>query len=123
MFVPNPHWYGKKPFFKKIVFKLLPNNATFESNLRSRSIDMVCPAAGFSHDQAVMLEKRTKGENAPFKVVFVDGTIYAHIDLNLDNPILSDLKVRKALSMAFNKKEIIDPFLEGGGKVAHHFLT
>ncbi len=123
IFSRNPQFHGKKPYFDKIVFKLVPNNATFEANLRSGILDMVSPAAGLGLDQAVIFEKKVKSENLPFNVVFADGVIYAHIDLNMGNPILADLKVRQALSHAFNKKDMIDSLLEGKGKPAIHNIT
>lgn len=122
-FSVNPKWQGKKPYFSKIIFKLIPNNATMEANLRSNNINMIAPAAGLSIDQAVVFEKKVKAENLPFQVLYEDGVTYAHIDLNLDNPILSDLKVRQALSSGFNKKEMIDALLEGKARAAIHFVT
>ena len=123
IFIPNPYFYGKAPEFKKIIFKLVPNNATLEANLRSGIIDMISSAAGLGLDQAVIFDKKVKSESLPYSVVFEDGVIYAHIDLNLDSPILSDLKVRKALSISFNKDEMIKSLLEGRGRPAHHFVT
>ena len=123
IFMPNPYFYGKAPEFKKIIFKLVPNNATLEANLRSGIIDMISSAAGLGLDQAVIFDKKVKSESLPYSVVFEDGVIYAHIDLNLDSPILTDLKVRKALSISFNKNEMIKSLLEGRGRPAHHFVT
>lgn len=123
VFVPNPHFHGKKPTIKKVVFKLLPSNSMMEANLRSGNIDMVSSAAGLGPDQGVVFEKKVKAEHLPFKVVWEDGLIYAHIDLNLDNPILSDVKVRRALSYAFNKDEMIKSLLEGKGVPAIHNVT
>ncbi len=123
IFSPNPKFGGKKPHFKKIVIKLIPNTSTLEANLRSNSINMVASAAGFSLDQAVVFDRKVKSENIPYQVVFEDGVIYAHIDFNLDNSILSDIRVRKALSHGLNKKEMTDALLEGKGKIADHFVT
>lgn len=122
-FVPNPNFHGQKPSIRRIIMKLVPNNATMEANIRSGNIDMISSPAGFSVDQAVDFEKKIAAEHLPYKVIFEDGLLYAHIDVNLDNPILSDLKVRKALSHAFNKKDIIDSFLYGRGKPALHLYT
>ena len=122
IFTPNPK-FAKQPHFKKIVVKLIPNTSTLEANLRSQSINMIASAAGLSLDQAVVFDKKVKAENLPYQVVFEDGVIYAHIDFNLDNSILSDLKVRRALAYALNKKEMIDSLLEGKGRVAEHFVT
>lgn len=123
VFVQNPNFYGKKPYFKKIIFKLIPNNATLTANLRSGNIDLICPAGGLGIDQAVAFEKTVKQENLPFQVVFADGLIYAHIDLNLEHPALSDLRVRKALLQSFSKQEIIDSLMEGKAKAATSFVA
>ncbi|MES3038997.1 MAG: peptide ABC transporter substrate-binding protein [Bdellovibrionota bacterium] len=121
--VPNPKFAGKKPFFKQVIFKLVPSNATLEANLRSGSIDMITPAAGLGVDQADDFDKKVKAEKLPYEVRFEDGLVYAHIDLNLENPILADVRVRKALSLAANKKEIVTSLMGGRGKEALHFVT
>lgn len=113
VFTINPNFYGKKPTIKKIIVKLVTNNATLAANLRSGVIDLIGPTSGLSIDQALAFEKSIKEEKLPFKVIYADGHTYAHIDLNLDNPALSDLKVRKALSHAINKKELIQAVFDG----------
>ncbi|MFN8943230.1 MAG: ABC transporter substrate-binding protein, partial [Pseudobdellovibrionaceae bacterium] len=123
IFTPNPHFYGKKPAIKKIIVKLIANTGTMDANLQAGNVDMIPPAAGFGNDQAVAFEKRVKSQNLPFEVQYTDGLIYAHIDMNLTNPILSDLRVRKAISMAIDKKVITENLLEGKAKEAIHFAT
>lgn len=123
MFTPNPQFKGKKPFFKKIVVKLIPNNGVLEANLRSGNIDMIASSSGLGIDQAVTFANKVKSEKLPYHVIFEDGVIYAHIDFNLDHPALSDLKVRQAIITGFNRKAMIDSLLEGKGQIAHHFVT
>lgn len=123
MFTPNPLYKGKKPFFEKIVVKLIPNNGVLEANLRSGNIDMIASASGLSIDQAVAFSSKVKSENLPYKVVFADGVIYAHIDFNLDSPGVSDVKVRRAMVHGLNRQEMIKALLEGQGQIAHHFVT
>lgn len=120
IFTPNPHFYGKAPQIKKIVFKLLPNNSTHIANLKSGNVDMIAPGVGISLDQAVAFEKSAKAENLPFRVEYADGIVYVHMDLNLENPILADLKVRKALAYGFNRKEMIRALLEDHAQPALH---
>ena len=119
---PNPYFFGRKPQFKKVIFKLIPNNISLVPNLRSGSIDLISPT-GWGLDQAVAFEKNVKNENLPYEVVFQDGFVYGHIDLNLDNSILSDIRVRKALSFGLNKKEMVQTLTEGKGKVADQFVA
>jgi peptide/nickel transport system substrate-binding protein len=123
MFTPNPLFKGKKPFFEKIIVKLIPNNGVMEANLRSGNIDMIASASGLGIDQAVTFASKVKSEKLPYQVLFEDGVIYAHIDYNLDSSILSDLRVRKAIIHGFNRDEMIKSLLEGKGQIAHHFVT
>lgn len=118
VFTQNPRWYGKKPFFKKVIFKLIGNNNTMEANLRSGVIDLISPPGGLGVDQANELDEKIKREKLPFEVQFRDGNVYSHIDLNMDNPILSDIRVRKALAMGINKKEMVKNLLANRAKIA-----
>lgn len=121
-FTPNPHFYGKKPNIKKIIFKLIPNTSTLEANLRSGTIDMVSPL-GFAFDQALAFEKKVKADNLPFKVLFKPGLTYEHIDFNLDNPFLKDVRVRQAMIHAVNREELTKALFEGRQKVALHDIA
>lgn len=123
IFVPNPHFYGKKPYFKKIIFKLIPNSGTLEANLRSGTINMIPSVSGLGIDQADEMDKKFRTENLPFEMLFEDGVVYAHIDLNMAHPALADIKVRKALAYGFSKKEIVKSILAGRAKVASHYAT
>ncbi len=122
-FKPNPNWGGKKPYFQQIIFKLIPNGNTLPTRIQSGDIDMLVPGAGFGLDQSLAFEKTIKADKLPFKMVFEDGTVYSHIDINLDHPALSEHPVRKAMAMAINPEQINKSFFEGRAKAAYHFVT
>ncbi len=119
---PNPHFYGTAPKIKKIIIKLIPNTSTLEANLRSGTIDMIS-VLGLSFDQALAFDKKVKSTNLPYTVHFVPSITYEHIDLNLDNPILKDIRVRKALVHAINRKELTESLFEGKQQPALHNIT
>ncbi|WP_413293630.1 peptide ABC transporter substrate-binding protein [Bdellovibrio sp. HCB185ZH] len=121
-FAPNPHFYGKKPNIQKVIVKLIPNTGTMEANLRSGTIDMVS-VLGLDFDQALAFEKKAKAEGLPFDVQFVPSVTYEHIDLNLDNPILKDVKVRKALLYSINRDDLVKALFEGRQEVAVHNIS
>jgi len=121
-FTPNKYFYGKQPNIKKIIFKLIPNTATLEANLRSGTIDMVSPL-GFDFDQALAFDKRQKADNLPYTTIFKTGSSYEHIDLDLDNPFLKDLKVRQALVYSINRDEISKALFEGKIQPALHCFS
>lgn len=115
----NPHFYGNKPSIEKIIIKLIPNTATLDANLRSKTIDMVS-SLGFSFDQALSFDKKTKSEKLPFTTLFRPSITYEHIDLNLNNPLLKDKTIRKALIMGLNRQELVQALFESKQEVAIH---
>jgi peptide/nickel transport system substrate-binding protein len=120
--IPNEKFYGEKPFFKKIVLRFILNTSAIEANLLSGNVQM-SSSSGMSFDQALAFEKRIKSQNLPYAVQFVPGVMYSHLDVNLDHPILKDLKVRQALAYSFNRDEMAKSFFENRQPPAYHFST
>jgi peptide/nickel transport system substrate-binding protein len=111
----NPLWKGKKPAFKQIIVRTIENTGAMTANLLSGSIDLVAGEVGLTLDQALAFEKR---HGKRFNVLYKPGLIYEHIDLNLDNPILADRRVRQALLLAIDRKTITEKLFEGHQPVA-----
>ncbi|WP_413577816.1 peptide ABC transporter substrate-binding protein [Bdellovibrio sp. HCB290] len=120
--VPNEKFYGKKPYFKKVIFKFILNSTSMEANLMSGNVDMTS-SSGMSFDQTLAFDKKVQSQNLPYEVKYVAGSMYAHIELNLDNSILKDLNVRKALNFSFNRAEMAKSFFDGKQPPALHFST
>ena len=117
---PNPTWYGKKPYFKRITVRAIENSAALEANLLSGSIDYVAGEAGFTIDQALAFEKR---HGKDFNIIYKPGLIYAHVDLNLDNPMLKDKRVRQALLWGIDRQTLVDQLFAGKAPVANSFVN
>ncbi|MGI9451034.1 MAG: ABC transporter substrate-binding protein, partial [Geminicoccaceae bacterium] len=54
-----------------------------------------------------------------FEIVYKPGLVYEHLDLNLDNPILADIRVRKALIQGIDREAVSAQLFEGRQPVAH----
>ena len=93
----NPAWQGAAPAFRRLQVRTMENTAALEAQLLAGQVDMVAGELGLPVEQAAALERRTAGR---FKVAYKPGLIYEHLDLRLDNPILSDVRVRQALLVA-----------------------
>lgn len=113
---PNPTWWGEKPHFRRIVVRVVENTAALEASLLSGSIDYIAGELGLTLDQALSLEKR-RGDD--FEFVYAAGLVYEHIDLNLDNPVLQDARVRRALLHALDREQITERLFDGRQPVAH----
>ena len=119
-FERNETWWGPPPYFDKIVIRTIENTAALEANLLSGSIDHISGTLGLTLNQGITMEKRHGDE---FNYNFRPGLIYEHIDLNLDNPILADLRVRKALIHAIDRQAISEQLFEGKQPVADVYAS
>ncbi|WP_422035328.1 peptide ABC transporter substrate-binding protein [Reyranella sp.] len=112
----NPTWTGQKPYFKRITVRIIENTAALEANLLSGSVDYVLGELGLSLDQAIAFEKRHKDK---YNVVYKPALIWEHIDVNLDNKLLADRRVRQAMLLAIDRKAISEKLFEGKQPIAH----
>jgi peptide/nickel transport system substrate-binding protein len=117
---PNPHWKGQKPAFRRIVVKAIENTAALEANLLSGGIDMIAGEVGLSLDQALAFEKRNSDK---FQVLYKPGLVYEHVELNLDQPFLSDKRVRQALLWGLDREAIAKQLFAGKQPVADSFVN
>ena len=108
--VPNPTWWGAPPAFEPITVLSIENTAALEANLLSGAIDMIAGELGLTIDQALAFEKR-HGDR--YNIIYKPGLIYEHVDLNSDNPILADKRVRRALIHGLDR-EALNGTLFGG---------
>jgi len=112
----NPRWWGKPPYFDKIILKAIENTAALTANLLSGDIDYIAGEMGLALDQALAFERR---HGDKFDFVYKPGLIYEHLDLMLDNPILADARIRQALIHAIDREAINDRLFDGRQPVAH----
>jgi peptide/nickel transport system substrate-binding protein len=112
----NPTWEGQKPYFQRVVVKIIENTAALEANLLSGGIDYPLGELGLSLDQTLALQKRFKDK---YDFIYKPALIYEHIDVNLDNPLLTDVRVRQALLMSIDRGAINEKLFEGKQPVAH----
>ncbi|MCS6837933.1 MAG: peptide ABC transporter substrate-binding protein [Bdellovibrionaceae bacterium] len=123
VFTKNKYFYGKSPYFDKIILKIIPNTATLETNLLSGNIDMIS-SLGISFQQSYMIENRLKSQNNPrYQVVYAPSSFFEHIEFNLDHEWLGQVNFRKALILGINRKELLDfLFPQKNVRYPHHFL-
>ena len=74
-------------------------------------------------DVALSFEERVQSGGLPYKVNYVDGLVYEHVDLQLNNSILKDLNVRKALVYSIDRDTMSKAFFKGKQKKAIHFIS
>jgi peptide/nickel transport system substrate-binding protein len=116
----NATWWGKPGYFRRIVVWTVENTATLQDNLLSGGVDMVPGEAGFPLAQALAFEKQYGKD---FAVIYKTGLAFTHVDLNLDNPILADRRVRQALLYGIDRSAISTALFDGRNPVADSFVS
>jgi peptide/nickel transport system substrate-binding protein len=115
----NPYWGGKPPQFKKIILREIPDMATLADAAATGAVDYVSGENGLPPAEAFEL-----AANYPDRFEFVSkpGLRYGHIDLNLDNPLLIDRKVRQAMLLGLDRPDMLRRLFPDRRLVADSFL-
>jgi len=112
----NENYIFGKPLIETITFRTIENTDTLLAAAIAGNVDMTL--TGLSFDQAMQLEKRESTQ----KPRLTPSLTWEHIDLNIDNPDLTDKRVRQALLHAIDRQSIVDQFFGGAQPVAHAWL-
>ncbi len=106
------------PKIRRITWRIIPDSKTVVANLLSGAIDAVSPVF-LAFDTALELERQA---GSRVKVVWLPGLTWEHIDFNLDNPLLQDVRVRRALAQGINRVQISQQLFGGRQPVSHTYL-
>ncbi len=113
--VANPYFYLGPPKLKEVIYKILPDENTEETQLQTHEIDMLAIGSGMKWPQYAQL---AADPSSGLIAVRVDSYLFSHVDFNLRHPIVSDRNVRVALAYATNRQQIIDKILHGSAIAA-----
>jgi peptide/nickel transport system substrate-binding protein len=107
--VRNPSYWGRKPSFDRVIFRVVPNAGTRETMLRAGDVQMAFepPAPDVP---ALRRDPALRVVDGPS-----DRDIF--VGLNAQYGPLKDVRVRQALNYAVNKQAIVHSVLFGLGTV------
>jgi peptide/nickel transport system substrate-binding protein len=103
--VANRDYYGGGPHLDAIIFKFVPTENALLVQLKTGEIDMF-DNANISFIGQLEAIRGVRVHRTPM-------LMYEHLDLNTENEILRDVRVRRALSHATNKAEIAERIYNG----------
>ncbi len=115
----NPNFWGQPANIKNITIKFIADTNTLRPYLQTGQIDMILPV-GFPPDLAISFSKELSDKQT---VHFINSSLYQGLFLNLDNEILKDDLVRKALALAIDKKSLTKAFFSGLLKPADTIIS
>jgi ABC-type transport system substrate-binding protein len=101
-------YWGEKPYYDTVEFRVVPEAATRESLLLAGQVDMII-LPPVSDIQALQ-------NNSAVKVILGESDRSIYIALDNNDPLLSNPKVRQALNYAVDKQAIIKSVLFGAAQ-------
>jgi len=116
----NPKYYGDKPFFQKVVFLFLNEDAAFAA-ARAGDVDVAAIPAAFSKQEipGMRLEAIKTVDNRGIVFPFVKSGTKTDDGLLIGNDVTADISIRKAINIAIDRQALIDGVLEGYGSPAY----
>jgi peptide/nickel transport system substrate-binding protein len=110
------NYFEGHPPLDGIRFKIVPDSTVRVLELKHGDLDLLINSV--EPDMIPMLEKSER-----IKVTSSSGTSFSYMGFNMNDPILKDLRVRKAIAHAINRGEIIKFILRGYAEPATGVLA
>jgi peptide/nickel transport system substrate-binding protein len=95
----NPSYFGHPPSVHRVRFRVIPDATTRALEMRKGSVDVAQNV--LSPDFVEVLKKQPH-----LNLAITPGTNYGYIGFNLNDPLLRDKRVRKAIALAIDREEI-----------------
>jgi peptide/nickel transport system substrate-binding protein len=111
--ISNHDFFEGRPYIDRIIYRIIPDPATMFLELKGGGVDWM-GLTPIQYDRQT--DNKTFTKNFKKYKYLADG--YAYLGFNLDNPKFKDKRIRKAISYAIDKQEIIDVVLLGLGEIA-----
>ncbi len=111
----NPDYWNTPAQLQRVEFKVIPDATTRALELRKQSADVAINS--LVADTVVTLQR-----DRNLRVMESPGTIYAYLAMNLRDPILKDVRVRRAIAYAINTQPIIHYLLRDEARPASSIL-
>ncbi len=110
----NDDYWGELPPIEQIEYRIIPDADAGFAQLMRGQIDFI-PRLDYSRYRTEIVRG---GDNSPFKTGelehdTIDQFAYHYIGWNADKPLFEDRRVRKAMTLAFNREAIIENALHG----------
>lgn len=116
----NPEYYDPIPFFKKVTFIFLNEDAAFAA-AQAGQVDVAYIPASFSQLNVLnmRLEAVKTVDNRGIAFPFVKSGEVSSTGLPVGNDVTADRAIRKAINLAIDREALVDGVLNGHGTPAY----
>ena len=102
--VANPDYYEGRPYLGRVVYRVIPSQATIFLELKAQGVDYVSTLTGIQYARQTEYPAFRKA----YHKYRYPASDYTFLGFNLRDPRFADRRVRQAFAHAINKQELID---------------
>jgi peptide/nickel transport system substrate-binding protein len=110
--IANRDYYEGRPYLSRVVYRVIPSQATIFLELKAQGVDYVSTLTGIQYARQT--------EYPAFRRAYhkyrYPASAYTFLGFNLKDPRFADRRVRQAFAHAIDKQELIDGVLLGLGR-------
>lgn len=109
----SPTYFAGKPKIGEVVYRIIPDDATMFMETRAGRLDVM-------NLNPLQYLRQTDGPywHREFNKYRYLASVYIFLGFNLEHPFFSDIRVRRAISMAINRDDLVAGVLLGQGVAA-----
>ena len=101
--VSNPDYWEGRPYISRIVYRIIPSQATTFLELKAKGVDAMLLTA---------LQYQRQTSYPAFRQAYQrfrhPGNVYTYVGFNLKDPRFADRRVRQAFAYAIDKRQIME---------------
>jgi peptide/nickel transport system substrate-binding protein len=112
-FEANPDYFLGKPKIREMIYRIIPDGNTLATQVQTHEVDLAWNLPASAYDRV----KNVPGVAVVTPVVY----IYDHVDFNLKRPVFADVRVRRALAFAIDRKALLEKVQHGLGELTDTF--
>lgn len=120
--VRNEEYYGDKPAIAELEYPIYtdPNQTLLKLKAHELSMGGLTPAQ--YREELLAYEGKPKPANSPFfdgriECRKLEQQVFRYIGWNADTPLFADKRVRRAMTLAFNRQQILESVFVGLGEI------
>lgn len=106
----SPTYFMGRPHISEVVYRVIPDTATTFLETRAGRLDLM----NLTPEQYLLQTSGPQWEKEFVKYRYL-GSVYVFLGFNMQHPFFQDKRVRRAISCAINRDEIVKMVLMGQG--------
>lgn len=116
-FARDPYYYGEAPAYDRLLMSVVKDQNAWPRKLKAGELDFTYLQPEQYKTEVLDAKGGPLLGNPHIKATDFDVLNYFYIGWNADKPQFSDKRVRRAMSLAFNRAAIVEKVFYGQGKV------